>query len=150
MLVVNYALGPNGVNTLSQHAFAGGVLIDPLKLSNDLIEAERIKWARMHGALMLVGFVLLMPLAIIASRHRWAFSSGTNTTTWFYTHMGLQIVSAALVVAGGWPCPALPCHAARCAHALELLPSSPTHASPQTLHGHPQLPARAAPQSPCC
>ncbi len=94
-------MAPNGVNDLKQHTFAGGVRVDPDRNTVEVLDSNTITWARLHGALMTIAFALLMPLAVISSRHRWIYSSSGSGTSWFYIHMGLQISSSLLLIAGG-------------------------------------------------
>ncbi len=149
MLVINYAIGADGVNALRQHSYAGGMAIDPLKNTVDFVEPETLKWARIHGVLMSAAFGLLMPLAILSSKHKWLFNSDGkgDSSSWFCAHVTLQVLALGLFAGGAAPRPgarrlALRCvqlrgprTAATCTPALQPWPP----------RGHPLTPSLSRP-----
>jgi hypothetical protein len=139
VLVINYAVGPDGVNALRQHSYAGGLAIDPLKNTVDFVEPETLKWTRIHGILMSAAFGLLMPLAILSSKHKWLFNSDGrgHSSSWFCAHVTLQVLALGLFAGGGAlrPAPAsCPCPCVQLRHVK-------LHTALRSSWVHPALPA---------
>lgn len=53
------------------------------------------KKATVHGALQVVGWGVLLPIGALVARHARAFDPA-----WFYTHIAIQVLGFATVIAG--------------------------------------------------
>ncbi len=75
----------------------GGPADDGWKPSNvstallDNVVTERLGYMRAHGALMFTGWIALVPLGILAARHRWVFAPSGVVGLWFQVHRGVQV-----------------------------------------------------------
>ncbi|GIL53925.1 hypothetical protein Vafri_9496 [Volvox africanus] len=67
---------------------------------SDDVLAERLFYMRAHGALQLTGWIALVPLGILAARHRWVFAPVSIVGLWFQVHRTVQIVAVVLITAG--------------------------------------------------
>ncbi|GLI68346.1 hypothetical protein VaNZ11_012748 [Volvox africanus] len=68
--------------------------------SSDDVLAERLFYMRAHGALQFTGWIALVPLGILAARHRWIFAPVSIVGLWFQVHRTVQVVAVVLITAG--------------------------------------------------
>lgn len=63
--------------------------------------AERTGYMRQHGALMFVGWVVLVPAGILAARFKWVFPTNTRITgLWFQVHRAVQMLATLFITIG--------------------------------------------------
>ncbi|PNW72324.1 hypothetical protein CHLRE_16g672850v5 [Chlamydomonas reinhardtii] len=66
----------------------------------EAIQAERLTYMRLHGALQFTGWMVLVPAGTLAARHRWAFAPLALTGLWFQVHRAVQMLATVLIVTG--------------------------------------------------
>ncbi|GLC44511.1 hypothetical protein PLESTF_000552500 [Pleodorina starrii] len=69
-------------------------------LGDDEVMAERLRYMRLHGALQFTGWIVLVPLGILAARHRWFFAPAGVVGLWFQVHRAVQLLAVVLITAG--------------------------------------------------
>ncbi|GIL86228.1 hypothetical protein Vretimale_13771 [Volvox reticuliferus] len=67
---------------------------------SDDVLAERLFYMRTHGALQFTGWIALVPIGILAARHRWIFAPASITGLWFQIHRAVQMIAVVLIIAG--------------------------------------------------
>lgn len=68
-LGINYAVGAS--TGLQEHVAAGGFNVDMLSGAATAVSNDRQYYINVHGALMSVSWVLLLPLGTMFPAHRW-------------------------------------------------------------------------------
>eukprot|EP00210_Caulerpa_lentillifera_P005389 g5151.t1 len=83
---LNYAIGKE--NALKEHNKYGSVVIS--FTTGEIHTASFRKYYQVHGALMIIAWIALIPLAILIARSRWA-PSGMGKRGWLDLHKGIQV-----------------------------------------------------------
>ncbi|KAG1680198.1 hypothetical protein FOA52_000312 [Chlamydomonas sp. UWO 241] len=99
-----YAAAGNGVTEFGfPHHTKGSLQVDLLTGSTEPVSTfDREAMMRTHASLMLAAWIGLIPVAVIAARHRWVFGEAKfrDVHVWFHIHRGLNLIGVLIFVIG--------------------------------------------------
>lgn len=90
----------NDVPQYTTHTAKGGVKVNTVTGAATTVSGAREMYIIVHGSLMALCWVLLLPLGLLCARHRWVLRGrkAGQKELWFYIHVGCQLAGVVLFV----------------------------------------------------